>query len=101
MKTAIFFAAVLCISAPPHVSAADQVFCTQEADHFREWILDSQRKLKGQPLGIESLQLEIAKEQQFTGVLNRMGARANLLLDKHLSPSEIRADLYALCMSLT
>ena len=101
MKLAIFVAVVLCVAFPLHASAADQVFCTKVTPEYKDWVINTKERLKKYPGSVQELQLNISKDQQFTGVANRMAARANLLLDKDLAPNEIKAELYALCMSLT
>ncbi len=101
MKLAILVAALICLSVPPHPSAGDQKYCKRQADVWAKWVIESQTKLAGDQRLTDQVQLQLAQEQEFNDVVDRMSARATLLLDKDLSEKEVKVDLYALCMSIT
>jgi hypothetical protein len=92
-------AAAIGVSASLPVHAGDQTFCRRASAEWAKWVVESRNKLKQHPGAVERLQLSIAQEQEFRSVTDKVSGRANLLLDKNLSESEVRADLYSVCMS--
>ena len=102
MKRAITIVAALLNSAlSTNALAGEQAFCSRASSQWADWVVSSRNKLGGNYRSIESLQLDIARGQNFHGAVNRMAARANMLLDTSLDKNEVKTDVYALCMSLT
>ncbi len=85
--------------SPMQAVAADAKFCRESARSFAEWIATTRSRLG--PQSIDRVQIEAAKSAEFSGVVNRMRNRANMLLDKNITQAEAFTDLYALCMSIT
>lgn len=101
MKRSTFAAALLCL-ASPLAFAADADFCQSSADTYADWVVTSQRSMSNNRGRLQDVQLEISRGRSYTSVVSRIAARANALLDKTtLSKTEIKADIYGLCMSLT
>lgn len=101
MKLSTTVAVLLC-TASTYASAGNPDFCQTSASTFANWVASSQGLMDNNESRLQQVQLEISRGNSYAGVANRMAARANTLLDKTtLSKSEIKADLYGLCMSLT
>lgn len=78
----------------------DDRFCSGTASQYANWVENSRNSLARQSGALEQLQLRTASEQRYQTAAERVRARANTLLTTKLSVSEVRADLYGLCMSV-
>lgn len=87
------------VLSPMPAVAANESFCRPVATKYARWVAESKRQLD--PKSLDQMQMDIARKQEFSGVVNRLSARANMLLDKNVTEGEAFTDLYALCMSVT
>ena len=99
LKTRHKITLALALATSLQAYAGDQQFCSKAASDYARWVAESKARLSPQTL--DQLQLKVAQKQEFSGVANRLGNRANMLLDKNVTESEARTDLYALCMNIT
>lgn len=85
---------------PMQALAGNASFCRSVTDGFANWVIDTKRNIRS-ARSIDELQMDIIRKQTYSGIAERLSSRANYLLDKDLSPSEIKAELYGYCMSQT
>ena len=97
----VLAAGAACVAWGAQAQNDDQSrFCSSSASQYASWVESSRASLSRHAGALEQLQLRGASQQNYQTAAERLRARANTLLTTNLSHSEVRADLYGLCMAV-